>query len=496
LERTNLEKVVSGSIYLVVDLLLTSAMGAFFWIVVARIVPPNDVGLAATVIAFLTTLNVFATLGLPIAISKYVSEYNAQKRFDLSKSVFRSSIKIGLGVGIIASILLLLFSGPISSAIYQNPELGSLMAFAAILVPFQAILASLNGGYQGCQRMEFCLIGDSIVAVSKLGAVLLLVLAFSLKALGILSAVAIGTISSCIIGYLLFLPRCLPKVGGNPSAGGQNRPLMRGVLAFSFPNYISGIFGTLSTQLGIMLLGIYSLSSVAYYNIALLIFGILIGIVGSVATALLPTVSEQWSVGSKPGVSDLLNLVVRLSLAVTSPFLLGAMLFSSEVLGLISPLYTPASTSLQILSLGVFFGALGLSVTSVLNGIGNAKASMKVGLLSSLGTIMVTVISVPVFGMLGAAVAIFAGYLLRVISGIYLLNREGIRFEVKSILRPATPIAVSYIVGSLLYLFSGNPLLAFIVVALIYLASAYFVKAISRDEVVFLMRTIFSGFKK
>lgn len=218
MERTNLEKVVSGSVYLVVDLLLTSAMGAFFWIVVARIVPPNDVGLAATVTAFLTTLNVFATLGLPIAISKYVSEYNAQTRFDLSKSVFGSSIKIGLGVGILASILLLLFSGPISSAIYQNPELGSLMAFAAILVPFQAIMASLNGGYQGCQRMEFCLVGDSIVAVSKLGAVLLLVLAFSLKALGILSAVAIGTILSCIIGYFLFLPRCFPKVGNNPSA--------------------------------------------------------------------------------------------------------------------------------------------------------------------------------------------------------------------------------------------------------------------------------------
>lgn len=490
MERTNLEKVVSGSVYLVVDLLLTSAMGAFFWIVVARIVPPNDVGLAATVTAFLTTLNVFATLGLPIAISKYVSEYNAQTRFDLSKSVFGSSIKIGLGVGILASILLLLFSGPISSAIYQNPELGSLMAFAAILVPFQAIMASLNGGYQGCQRMEFCLVGDSIVAVSKLGAVLLLVLAFSLKALGILSAVAIGTILSCIIGYFLFLPRCFPKVGNNPSAGGQKK-LMMGVLAFSFPNYVSGIFGTLSTQLGLMLLGIYSLSSVAYYNIALLIFGILIGIVGSVATALLPTVSEQWSVGSKTGVSDLLNLVVRLSLAVTSPFLLGAMLFSAEVLGLISPLYTPASTSLQILSLGVFFGALGLSATSVLNGIGNAKASMKVGLLSSLGTIIVTMISVPVSGMVGAAVAIFSGYMLRVIAGIYLLNKEGIRLEVKSILRPATPIAVSFIVGFLLYRFSGNLLLAFIAVAFVYLTSAYIVKAISRDEVVFLIKTIF-----
>lgn len=490
MERTNLEKVVSGSVYLVVDLLLTSAMGAFFWIVVARIVPPNDVGLAATVTAFLTTLNVFATLGLPIAISKYVSEYNAQTRFDLSKSVFGSSIKIGLGVGILASILLLLFSGPISSAIYQNPELGSLMAFAAILVPFQAIMASLNGGYQGCQRMEFCLVGDSIVAVSKLGAVLLLVLAFSLKALGILSAVAIGTILSCIIGYFLFLPRCFPKVGNNPSAEGQKK-LMMGVLAFSFPNYVSGIFGTLSTQLGLMLLGIYSLSSVAYYNIALLIFGILIGIVGSVATALLPTVSEQWSVGSKTGVSDLLNLVVRLSLAVTSPFLLGAMLFSAEVLGLISPLYTPASTSLQILSLGVFFGALGLSATSVLNGIGNAKASMKVGLLSSLGTIIVTMISVPVSGMVGAAVAIFSGYMLRVIAGIYLLNKEGIRLEVKSILRPATPIAVSFIVGFLLYRFSGNLLLAFIAVAFVYLTSAYIVKAISRDEVVFLIKTIF-----
>jgi len=470
-------------------------MGAFFWFVVARIVPPNDVGLAATVIAFLATLNVFATLGLPIAISKYISEYNAQRRFDLSSSVFWSSIKIGLGVGILASILLLIFSGPLSSTVYQSPELGSLMAFAAILVPFQAVMASLHGSYQGCQRMEFCLIGDSIVAVSKLSAVLLLVLVFRYKAMGIISAVAIGTILSCVAGYFLFVPRCMQKVGDTPSAGGRNR-LMRGVLAFSFPNYVSGIFATLSTQLGIMLLGIYSLSSVAFYNIAYLIFGILIGIVGSVATALLPTVSGQWSVGSKPGVSDLLNLVVRLSLAVTSPFLLGAMLFSTEVLGLISPLYTPASTSLQILSLGVFFGALGLSATSVLNGIGKAKASMKVVLLSSLGTIIVTVITVPILGMVGAAVAIFAGFVLRIVVGIYLLNKEGIRLEAQSILRPATPFSVSFIVGYLLYRFSGNLPLTFIAVVFVYLTSAHFVGAISRDEVIFLLKTIFSGFRR
>lgn len=493
MERTNLEKVVSGSVYLAVDLLLTSAMGALFWVVVAMLVPPSDVGLAATIIAFLTTLNVFATLGLPVAVSKYISEYNAQKRFDLSKSIFGLSIKIGLGIGILASILLLLFSGPISSMVYQNPELGSLMVFAAILVPFQVVIASLNGCYQGCQRMEFCLIGDAIIAVVKLGAVLLLVLIFSYKALGILSAVALGTILSCVTGYFLLVPRCLPRAGNAPSTAGQNQ-LRRGVLAFSFPNYISGIFGTLSMQLGIMLLGIYSLSSVAYYNIALLIFSMLIGIVGSVSTALLPTVSEQWIIGSKSGVSDLLNLVIRLSLAVTGPFLLGALLFPKEVLALISPLYTAASPSLQILTFSVFFGALGLSATSVLNGIGNAKASMKVVLLSSLGTIVVTVISVPIFGMVGAAVAIFIGYLLRVTAGIFLLGKEGINLKVMSILRPAAPLAISFIVGSLLYRFSGNLLIAFIAVVLVYLTSAYVVKAITLDEVYFLVKTIFGGF--
>lgn len=493
MERTNLEKVVSGSVYLAVDLLLTSAMGAFFWIIVARIVPPNDVGMAATVIAFLTTLNVFANLGLPVAISKYVSEYNAQRRFDLSKSVFGFSIKIGLGVGVLVSILLLLFSGPISFLIYQNPELGSLMAFAAILVPFQVIGTSLSGFYQGCQKMEFCLIGDAIVAVSKFGAVLLMVIVFSYKALGILSAVAIGTILSCVTGYFFLIPRCLLKVDNNSPMVGQDR-VMRGVLAFSFPNYISGIFGTLSTQLGIMLLGIYSLSSVAYYNIASLIFSMLIGVVGSVATALLPTVSEQWIIGSKSGVSDLLNLVVRLSLAVSGPFLLGASLFSKEVLALISPLYTPASPSLQILTFSVFFGALGLSATSVLNGIGNAKASMKVVLLSSLGTIMVTVISVPIFGMVGAAVAILAGYLLRVTVGTFLLYKEGIKLEAMSLLRPAAPLAISFITGSLLYSFFGDILITFFVVMLVYLTSAYLVKAISLDEINFLIKTIFGGF--
>jgi len=487
MDRKPLEKVVSGSIYLSLDLLLSSGLGALFWFLVAKIVPPDEVGMASTAISFLTTLNVLSSLGLPVAISKYVSEYNAQGKVDLSRFALKFSTRVGLGVSLFVSASLFALSGQISSFIYGLPKLQPIMILAAFLIPFQILLSFYNSCYQGCQVMQFCLIGDIIVAISKLVTVPFLVLYLGLMSYGIVLAFAIGLILASLTGYLFLVPRGMPKSQNKPSPQ-ELKEIKRGILAFSFPNYIAGVAGTFSLQFGLMLLGVYSMASVAYYNLAFLISSILMGITGSVASALLPTVSEQWATGSRNAISKLLSTVVRLSLAVSSPFLLGALIFPAEVLSLISKPYATASLPLQILALSVFFGALGLSATSVLNGIGNARSAMMATLISSFGSIAVTSVLVPVQGMVGAALGILAGYILRVSAGILFLRMEGIGLERESVLKPSICTVISFAAGSFLYSLLGNFFIVFAVVAIIYLASARLIGAISLEEVKFLIK--------
>ncbi|MBO3803909.1 MAG: oligosaccharide flippase family protein [Candidatus Brockarchaeota archaeon] len=488
MDRKPLEKVVSGSVYLSLDLILTSGLGALFWFVVAKIVPPDEVGMASTAISFLTTLNVLASLGLPVAISKYVSEYNAQGKPELSRFVLKFSSKLGLGVGLLASASLLALSGQISLLIYGLPKLQPLMMLAAFLIPFQLLSSFYNSCYQGCQAMQFCLIGDMIVAASKLAAVPFLVIYLGLMSYGILLAFALGSMLASFAGYFLLLPRGMPKSQGK-AASQDLGGIRKGLLAFSFPNYVASVAGTFSLHFGLMLLGIYSMASVAYYNLAYLISTILMGITGSVASALLPTVSEQWATGARAAISKLFSTVIRLSLAVSSPFLLGALIFPAELLSLISKPYAAASMPLQILAVSVFFGALGLSAISVLNGIGNARSAMAATLLSSLGTVAATLALVPVLGMIGAALGILAGYVIRFSAGILFLRREGIGLERESVFRPLFCTILSFATGFLLYETLGNFYIAFAAVALVYLVSARFVRAISLEEALFLIKT-------
>ncbi|MGQ9514799.1 MAG: oligosaccharide flippase family protein [Thermoproteota archaeon] len=485
--KDSLEKVVSGSVYLSLDLLLTSGLGALFWFIVAKMVPPDEVGMASTAISILTTLNVLASLGLPISISKYVSEYNAKGKIDLSKYVFKFSIKVGLFSGLLASILLFALSGQISSYIYGLPQLQPIMMLAAFLVPLQLLLSLFNSCYQGCQVMHYCLMGDMLLAMSKLIAIPFLVIYLDMRSYGIVSAFAIGYILASLAGYFFLIPRGIPKGRIDPSSH-DLRQIQRGLLAFSFPNYVAGVTGTFSLQFGVMLLGVYNMASVAYYNLAFLISSILMGITGSVASALLPTVSEQWTTGSKLAITRLLSTVIRLSLFVSSPFLLGTLIFPAEVLSLISKPYIAASLPLQILALSIAFGALAMSATSVLNGIGKAKSVMLVTLLSALSTIAITLVLVPVKGMIGAALGVLVGYLIRALLGIVFLRREGIWIERESILKPSFSTTISFITGFYLYNILGEFLITFVAVALVYLVSSKLVGAISWEEIIYLIK--------
>ncbi|OZM56110.1 hypothetical protein CIB95_13455 [Lottiidibacillus patelloidae] len=103
-----------------------------------------------------------STLGIPLAVSKFVAKYNALEDYETGRRLFNSGILVMTGAGIISFILLNILAPFIAPLIVdENATSGNtisdvvyvirMVSFALIIVP---VMSLIRGYFQGHQSME------------------------------------------------------------------------------------------------------------------------------------------------------------------------------------------------------------------------------------------------------------------------------------------------------------------------------------------------------
>jgi O-antigen/teichoic acid export membrane protein len=102
-----------------------------------------------------------ATMGVPLAVSKFVSKYNALGDYHTGRRMFRSGLFFTLATGIIAFLLLFMLAPAISPLIIGDSKYGNgvndvtyvirMVSFALVIVPMMSLI---RGFFQGHQQME------------------------------------------------------------------------------------------------------------------------------------------------------------------------------------------------------------------------------------------------------------------------------------------------------------------------------------------------------
>ncbi len=431
--------VTEGSIYMTLDNAANATLGGIFWIVVAKIAASEVVGRAAIVVAVTSILVVFAGLGFAVGASKFISEYNSKGLPALSRLAYSKTIQITVVTSVVIAVGLAL------AGAYPANELTLLLVVGALSIPFQALVRSLNGVYQGCHRMAFCLIGDTTFLVLRLVIAVLLVLE-GLGALGIVLAYAAGFATSAVVGLSYLAPTALPK--GEP---GESKDLVRSMFRFSAPNYVATICNTGVNQASVPLVGIFlGASAAAYYNIASLARLVLVTMAMSIGLALLPTVSSIASKASRETIGGLYNASVRSAMLLVAGPILILCLIPDRVLELISREYSSAAIPLQILAISSLGSVIFGVATSALNGLNRpSSAFLATGTGAAVG-IAATAIMIPLWGLPGAAAgSLVNGVLSASISVVLLSRREGVRTVPGSVFKPLLSLGSSFALGEL-----------------------------------------------
>lgn len=199
-----------------------------------------------------------STAGLPLAISKLTSQAHALGRRNEQRKLFRTSVWLFLGLGVILT-LLMLFGAPQLAELMHQPKAAPSIKVLAPAVFCMCLLACMRGYTQGQGNMTPTAVSQVLEVLFKLGVglpvafyvVKTLKMGVDYGAAGAILGVTVSEIVAlCFMGLYLFRHRDNTPSDDLPPSGGT---LMKRVLSIGVPitlsNSAMSIITLLDTQI-------------------------------------------------------------------------------------------------------------------------------------------------------------------------------------------------------------------------------------------------------
>ncbi|MCT8137265.1 polysaccharide biosynthesis protein [Anaerobacillus sp. CMMVII] len=154
-------KLVRGTLILTASIFISKILGLIYIFPFKAIVGLEGLALYTYGYVPYTVLLSVATLGIPLAVSKFVSKYNALGDYETGRRLFKSGLVVMSVTGMIAFLLLFLLAGPIAYQVVDGKDLKGnsiedviltirMVSVALLIVP---IMSLIRGYFQGHQSM-------------------------------------------------------------------------------------------------------------------------------------------------------------------------------------------------------------------------------------------------------------------------------------------------------------------------------------------------------
>lgn len=162
------QTLLSAATVLVISTALVKVIGAVYKIPLVWLIGGTGKGYFQAAYDIYTPLYTISMAGLPVAISRLVSENIAANKFRQAQQVFKTAQKLFLFVGLFGTILLMLVAMPYSKYLIKTPEnFVSILAIAPCIF-FCCIMSSYRGYYEGTRNMYPTGISQIIEAAGKM----------------------------------------------------------------------------------------------------------------------------------------------------------------------------------------------------------------------------------------------------------------------------------------------------------------------------------------
>ncbi len=317
-----------NAFFIMLASLIGAPLGFVFLFVVYKYYDLTDAGYAAAMVNTITFLVGIGSLGLPIALIRFLPES------DDPPALVNTSLSIAGGLSAALALVFILGLGiwaPNLRLIFANPVYLLIIPLTAMAYAFGPVLDQAT---IGVRRADLFAIRVAILSVIKIPLPLLFVLAFRDElggTLGVYMSWSLSFAISVIVVGLVLLPRVIPGYRPRPRL---SRSRLRPMFRFSVGNWVASLIGSAGSLL-LTLLIINTLpeatgsTAVAVYYAVTVVAGILIVIPQATMSSLYAEASQRNAERRRDE-----RRAIGLSIALLIPGIIAMWLFADVLLRL------------------------------------------------------------------------------------------------------------------------------------------------------------------
>ncbi len=513
-----------GAVILGAAGILVKILGACFRIPLGNLIAADGMAYYQTVYPIYNLLLTVATAGIPVAISRMVSERISNGNYWGANRVFKVSLYVMIVLGAILFSASFIFADAIIGMIKGMDDAVYAMRAIAPALFFVPIMASFRGYFQGMQNMRPTAISQIFEQFFRVvvGLSLAFILVSSGKAMAAAGA-TFGATAGSFMGlvvialiYLLLKSTKAHKIKMRVSfqefgaSKEKASKIIKLIFIIAIPITLGAAIMPIMQTIDSVLV-INRLTETGWQvSEAKSLFGQLTGYAASmvnmpqvitqaIAISLVPTISAAFTQRDHDFLQHNVKLGVRTAMIIGLPCTVGLLVLAEPIMLLLYPAQkadaVSAASALVVLSIGVIFLALVQTLTAILQGVGKQNIPAINLLIGAVAKLVLTyfLTGIPALNVKGAAIGTVAAYVIATALNFAAVKKyTGTKFDfgltyVKPLISAAVMGVLAYGIYFVISMFLGNSISTLVSIAIAgiaYLVMLFVTGAIREKELV------------
>ena len=403
--------------------MISMLFGFVITVLLGRYLGAGDLGLYRIVYTIYGIAMLFAAIGIPVAIIKYVAEYKEDR--NKTNSIVSAGVITSLLLGIGFSVLFYLSSG-IFEEIFKMPGLAGLLKILSPVFPFALVGGVLLGMLNGLREMKKY--GTAMIIQSILMMVVsILLIYFGFGVAGVVIGVVLASVGWCL--YLLMITREYFEITFEGYVDNTKKMLLFGAQIFG-----TNAINMINYQADIIMIGYFlTVTDVGYYAVAVGLSKFFWIIPQAIQSITYPATSEYWSKNNHLALQVMIDKSMKYTACVLVPIGLGVGFFANDIISLMfGDGFVQAVLPLHILIVGTVVFGLIKSIGTSVTGMGRPDIALKLVCISAATNIVLNILLIPTYGITGAAAATATSLIIGSLLGIFVtVKMSNVKIDLK-----------------------------------------------------------------
>ncbi len=382
---------LQGTAMLAMATAIVKVIGALYKIPLNAIIGTQGFGYYSTAYEIYSVLLMISTAGLPVAMSRMISQTNALNARNQVRRIYTTCRTIFLILGISGTLLMTLFCRQLAA--FQNqPDAWAAIGFLGPCVLLICIMSTFRGYFQGHSNMAPTSISQVLEAVVKLvvGMAAALVLLKTTNSVALAAGGAIlGVTVSCLVSSL-YLWGCFrrscdfaaPAADTPNSFGATAKQLMMIAIPITIGSAGLQLLTALETKIYMGRLLSFMTQSAAdiqrgVYAMTQTIFNMPCAFITPITISIIPAITNQLTLGKNQEAKATTESAVRVMALIAAPCAFGLAVLAEPVTALLGG-YTGeelvlATKLMATLGISILFNAIVLVTTAIMQAHGHVN---------------------------------------------------------------------------------------------------------------------------